>query len=105
MNQVVALSPIRTPSISSNTTGLIMLQPGFYKFTVVGKRQGNASFTVMISTVSPSNIVKQFTVAEEYFDFSSFKMFDTESGIEVSTVRVVGSSNVTAEITLIIERL
>ena len=105
MNQVVALSPIRTPSISSNTTGLIILQPGFYKFTVVGKRQGNASFTVTISTVSPPNIVKQFSVNEDYFDFSSFKRFDTEGGIEISTVRAGGSSNVIAEITLIIERL
>ena len=87
--------------------GSMLLEPGYYKFTVYGKRFTNVPFSIFLSTILNEQTTHfiQFGVRSEYFNFSCFNTFGVPCQIAVSTQRQSTGDNPRTNITLLVERI
>ena len=102
------MSQLRRTHVSTAVTGgSISLQPGYYKFTVYGKRFTNIQFSLFLSTTINEQTTHfyQFGVRSEYFNFSCLNILGVPSEIVVSTQRQSTGDNLTTNITLLVERI
>ena len=109
----VTMLPVRRTHVTpEGEAGTISLQPGMYKFTVIGKRFENLTFNISIATAfqNPLTNFRKYLVHTEDFNFCCVSQLTTTTSVAVKTQRRPEGIESTppalrTNITLIIERI
>lgn len=102
---MLILRPARSLCITrSGGDVTVLLQPETYKMLVIGKRFGGAAFTVSIAPAVRQHAV---TIWVQEFDFTAVSVFTGETKLHANILSTAtgSTSNLSLELTLIIEKL